>query len=491
MPSELDQICTACGLCDGSRCAAIATQAGHKFDLPDTLPSNYDGRRYTADAMDCALPIALDSHSGCSFSCLYCFANNLQRAPDRNKAALQKMIDQGTFYSEWSLQKLEKFLDRSCDDVLSKSMYPMLDRGLPVQLGALGDPFDDLERHTGWARRAIPLFIKYKVPVRVGTKGGITLQRPEYRKLFERSPEQFWFAWSIICNSDELISKIDVNAPVTSDRLKAMRGLTDLGCNCSIRFRPFLPGVSDSYPGEPEAWKTLIYRARQVGARAISFEFIFLDAVPTARQKAMSRLMFRYMGNPRFGEEWRKMSDRRESCLRGSRAYKFDMTMKVREYVHSLDMTFGCSDPAFKEFNDTGCCCGMPETGDKWFSNWSRRQMTEVIVQAKRLYDAGTPRQFNYLDWAPEWAHLTGLSSMVALNSWHAHRMKKNTTFGDHMRNKWNDPSHPRGPYIYFGKVLKPIAVDSGTGDLIYEYRPWYKGYDHSFMGEPNARPNP
>jgi hypothetical protein len=140
-----------------------------------------------------------------------------------------------------------------------------------------------------------------------------------------------------------------------------------------------LPGVSDAYSGEPNAWATLIERCHESGARAISFEYIFINPAPTDRQKAMYRLMFKSMGNPKFGEMWQAASKAGAkcfnkngdlyyppagsvSCRRGSRSYKYDMTIKVRDKVHSLGWAFGCSDPHFKEFNDYGCCCFSGDT---------------------------------------------------------------------------------------------------------------------------------
>ncbi|MCJ7747885.1 MAG: hypothetical protein MUP27_09080 [Desulfobacterales bacterium] len=481
--ASYDDICKACGLCKEKVCFSLSKDLAHTFELPERFPQTYSGARFTSDAMDCSLPIALDSHSGCSYGCTYCFANNLSRSPERSVANLQKKIREGSFYAEWPIGKLERLLARELKDPHSLAMYPVLDSGCPVQLGALGDPFDELEAHSGWAKKAIPLFIKYKIPVRVGTKGGRLLQKPEYLELFESSPDQFWFAFSIISNSDELISKVDIKAPVTSERLAAMKALTKMGCNASIRFRPFLPGISDAYPGEPEAWKKLILRARESGARAISFEYIFLHSAPTEREKALYRLMFRVMGQPHFDKTWAEMSGVGESCRRASRLYKYEMTRNIRDLVHELGMNFGCSDPHFKEWNDSGGCCGFPESGDKWFSNWSRRQMTEVIVQARRSYERGERRRFNYEDWKPAWAHAITFEGCVALKGFHDSRVLRNFTFGDSMRRKWNNPRHPRSPYHYFGGVLKPVGIDQNQ-DLVYEYSQWTETSDKEFKGE-------
>jgi DNA repair photolyase len=519
-----DKHCKTCGLCDGTLCNTLFGELNINYDLPDKFPQTYNGCRFTSDAMDCALPIAIDSHSGCFYSCLYCFSNNLMRAPDRNPAVMERLIKTGSFYSEWTINKLERFLDGGLKDEVSKAMFTLLNQGengeikCPVQLGALGDPFDNLELHSGWAKKAIPLFIKYKVPVRVGTKGGIVLQRPEYLRLFEKDPENFWFAFSIITNSDELISKIDIRAPVTSERLKAMKLLTDLGCSASLRLRPFLPGVSDTYPGEPNAWEVLIDRCNEAGARAISFEYIFLNPAPTDRQKAMYRLMFKSMGNPNFGKEWSEKSKAGRgfqneegklvlpptgsvSCRRGSRNYKYDMTVKIRDKVHSLGWSFGCSDPHFKEFNDYGCCCAIPPTHPR-LGNWSRRQLTNLVVDAYKDYQEVTayneqhqgekdfvPRkqkQYTYKSWEPAWAGMIRTSACISLGDWHTHRKLRKQTFSDIMLKKWNNLKHPRGPFMYFGGILTAVDVDLNSDSLIYEYRPWDEKFDEKFIGEEN-----
>lgn len=484
---DIHYVCRACrlnkqGHCNSEKCLPYVSDEQQKRILSVPMDQTYGGLRFTADAMDCSMPIAMDSHSGCSYGCLYCFANNLQRAVDRNPAKLQSFMKKENIYNEWPIRQLERFLDRELNSTVAKAMYPLLDAGMPVQLGALGDPLDELEASSGWLLKAIPLFIKHGVGVRVGTKGARVMMLKKYRDLFHQSPEQFWFAFSIITPSDRLIEQIDIKAPNATKRLKAMAAYAKEGHPVSLRLRPALPGVSDSYKGEPEAWKVLMDKAAEAGARAISFEFIFLEAAPTPRQRAMYKAMFKVMGNSKFGKYWNEHSNHKENCRRASREMKYELTMKIREHAHKLGMVFGCSDPHFKEYNDTGSCCGFtPDT--PYFGRYSRRQMTNVIVEARKAHERGERRLIGYEDWKPQWAHEVSLGSMVALGSWHSHRMHANTTFGDHMRNKWNDPRHPRGPYIYFAGMLDPVGVDSKTRDVVYRYVDWSKEFDKEFKG--------
>ena len=87
-----NSVCFTCGMCNGTLCSDLSKEMSLDYEYPIEFPKTYSGVRFTADAMDCALPISIDSHSGCSYNCLYCFSNNLQRAPDRNPKVLQRVI---------------------------------------------------------------------------------------------------------------------------------------------------------------------------------------------------------------------------------------------------------------------------------------------------------------------------------------------------------------------------------------------------------------
>jgi len=306
------------------------------------------------------------------------------------------------------------------------------------------------------------------------------LQRPEYLRLFENDPDMFWFAFSIICNDDVLISKIDIRAPVTSERLVAMKALTDLGCRASLRLRPFLPGISD------QGWEDLIDRADEAGSRAISFEYLFIDRKlvpykklpqkpePTQlkKQKAMMNSIYKLMGNPDFGYEWKEASQRGEILLRGSKLAKMDMTFAIRDKVHSLGWQFGISDPHWKELNDNLNCCGIPDD-DEVFGKFSREQMAAVLVQGRRAYECGEIKQFSFNDWKPSWGDMVLKADCVNLGNAIAHRVAEELTINETFRNKWNDLKDPRGPYVYFEKALFPVGVDKATGDRIYKYKPF------------------
>ncbi|KKK70859.1 hypothetical protein LCGC14_2919780, partial [marine sediment metagenome] len=128
-----------CGLCNGSLCEPFRGKA-----------KGYDGIRFTADGFDCSLQVAIDQYSTCSFNCLYCFSNFLSRDPHRKNAYK---------VGKWPIAALERLLerDREFEDPLQIYRRALWQKNpqtgehmrVPIQWGALGDPFDNIERNQG------------------------------------------------------------------------------------------------------------------------------------------------------------------------------------------------------------------------------------------------------------------------------------------------------------------------------------------------------
>ena len=257
------EICKACGRCNGTLCAALQS-AGHRSEaIPSELPQTYSsGLRFSSDAFDCAIPISMDQHSGCSYNCLYCFSNSLSRAIDRADVGTKGPAAEvaGTMYKEWPLKNLRRLLGEEAptSSRQARAAQKMLRNGSPMQWGGLGDPFDEIERATGWGLKAIELLQKYKIPVRISTKGAEVLLTEPYISAFDRGDRHFWLAFSCITANDDLIERIDLAAPNATRRLAAMKKYSDMGFKCSLRWRPFIPYVSDQWPGEPNGWRILL-----------------------------------------------------------------------------------------------------------------------------------------------------------------------------------------------------------------------------------------
>lgn len=319
----------------------------------------------------------------------------------------------------------------------------------------------NIERQQGWFLEFAKLAIKYNQPVRISTKG-VTLAQPEYLRLLSEAPHLFWIAFSIISPDDDVLQRVDVGAPNATERLATMKALSGIGCSTSLRFRPIFPGISDHTPRYPQAYRVLIEKAREAGARAISFECGFFPSrIPKDvrhRWKELERVARTPLQNiySAFGKQ---------ACTRPSYQWTEVIMHAIAEVARGQGMTIGVSDPVWKQLTETGCCCGMlPD--DPVFGNWERENATEALLQASKNPDHIIRAE----EIIPPWADDVLLSSMANLGAgpkivWH----KRYATWGDKLREIWNDPTKERSPYSYFQGALTPIRLDDGT--VGYKYK--------------------
>lgn len=446
-----------CGNCDTACGGGMCTAFQGK------LPS-YDGIRFTADGFDCALPVSIDPFNTCSFDCLYCFSNFLSRDPKRKESFRVGVMP---------ISQLERFLDFDAGSknqkisLLQSALRREKGPRCPVQLGALGDPFDNIERHRAWTLEAIPLFSKYNQPVRVSTKGGLLLQEEQYLRALGPVAHLFWVAFSIISIDDDVLKKIDRFAPNATERLAAMKRMSELGARTSLRLRPIIRNVTDRTPRHRKAWRDLMRRSRDAGAGAVSMEFMFVPGVqPPHIEKRINAISD--MAGFDMTKFYKSATSRWGACLRASRSWKEELTFAIREEAHALGMVFSVSDPHWKELNDTGCCCGMlPD--DPVFGNWERENGTNALVTAKAKYDAGLPALMYVDDIVPPWAYEQSIIGMCLVGGVKGAIAQKYTTWADKLINTWNDPKNARAPLHYFGGVARPHSLDANK-NMVYEY---------------------
>jgi DNA repair photolyase len=423
------------------------------LDAKKPLDNSYKGIRFSADGFDCALPVSMDSHTMCSFRCIYCFSNFLE---GHNQSSV--------VLKQYNLKRLENILKGDCSNETYRAIYIGLKRDqkqpCPLQLGAINDPFDNIERQQGWALKLPALLKKYNQPCRISTKGAL-LALPEYLDAFSL-PEIFWVAFSIISIDDELLAKIDRKAPPPSARIAAMKALSERGVKTSLRFRPIMPNLSDRTAKHPQAYKELIEKCAEAGAKAISMEAIFTPSVIKPEKKKDWDMLEQILGLP-LRKIYGINRIKGGACNRLRRELAEDIFHSARDIAHKCGMTFASSDPLFKHLNDTGCCCGiLPD--DPVFGNWQRENATNVVVEARN----NPTKRFTAKDGIPPWAHMQSMKGMCfATNA--KSQVMQNTTWAEKLQRGWNDLKSNRGVLYYLQGILKPVGVNS-DGDIEYVY---------------------
>ena len=433
--------------CDGTRCEPIRQKL-----------RSYSGIRYTADGFDCALPVCIDSHSKCSFDCSYCFSDNIighrgasSRIGQTSIGMIENILSGKPSKHGDNIRLALKYDNRN------KNGYPC-----PIQVGGVCDPCDNIERNQGWLLKLLKLAIKYEQPLRLSTKG-ITLLEDDYLKILKERPELFWVAFSLITPDDKLLSKVDRFAPNATERLNAMNKLTEIGVTCSLRFRPIIPGLSDSTPDYPMAYETLIERASDSGATAISAETVFVPGMMTSEMSQKWSNLQKYIGIDL--QKTYYSFGKRQSCTRPSYLWSENIMHKIVDTAHKYNMDVGISDPVWKQLSDCGCCCGI-RPDHPVFGNWERESATNALITAR-----DTKKKIYLEDISPPWSYKVKKDALVAVGAGPEQQYGRHHTYwSDHLRHVWNNVNMERNPTNYFQGAIVPIDVDS-NGNLVYEYR--------------------
>ncbi len=450
MPIKLDEqrwkhtpTCKTCGSCDTK----------HGCDVARTELRDYSGIRFTADGFDCALPISIDSHSRCSFGCLYCFSDNTIEHREQTERQLGQM----------SLSKMERIFSGEGGKegaIIRKALkYDRRNAGgypTAVQLGAITDPTDNIERQQGWLLKFMDIAIKYKQPVRISTKGKL-LKDKDYLDKMSEAPELFWVAFSIISPDDKLMEMIDWKAPTPSERIATMKALGEIGVKTSLRFRPITPGISDRTKRHQYAYKDLIWMAADAGAKAISYEVAFYPALGKQKFDDMSKIVGMDL------TAIYKSFGRIDPCARPSYIWTEGIMHAIRDEAKKAGMTVGVSDPVWKQLSESGCCCGIvPE--DPVFGNWQEESATNQLLLAR-----DTGKEITLEDITPAWALEKNLVGIVNPGTGPTAMYSKNKTWSDLLKKNWNNPAAIRSPMNYFQGALQPSRVDE-NGNLVYRY---------------------
>jgi DNA repair photolyase len=413
------------------------------MDAP-ALRQDYQSPRWSAEILDCSLPMSLDTYSACSYRCLYCFSFN-QKAIG---------IAAGSYLSNTVRSINVARLKKMFTEPFPGQFGPYIRERRMFQWGGLSDAFDEYERQFGVTLDLLRFFRDIQYPISFSTKGTWWTQDQRYQEAFAGA-SNWHIKVSMITLDEERARKVEVLCPTPKERLAAMARLAKMGlAGVTLRLRPFIIGVST------RDFDALIAAAADNGADSVSTEFMCLETRnprTRPRYEVMSRLV---------GIDLLKMYQAAggSGYLRLNRAIKRPYMEAMAESCEKHGLRFYVSDAHFKEMCANGSCCGV-----KPGMPYSTAQFTEALLIAKakgrvRFCDvyAGREHQFNYI-----WERAEGFNT--------AHSEKRaqfdGWTMLDWIKYHWNNVESLKSPARYFGGVLRAVEIDE-DGNVVYEYRP-------------------
>lgn len=449
----------------------VQANKGYKINRDSPLALSYSSPRLSSEFPDCSMPLSFDSYSHCSLGCAYCFA-------------LMQKMNNPTFANKLHAVNPKKMINEIEGKSKSKKYKHFYKKRFLLHWGGFADPFCNFEKANNIGYEIISGLAKNSYPTLFSFKGS-AIFRPNFRKLFGKYAKQknFAFQCSIIAPSDKQSREIEIGVQVTSQRIKALKMLSDMGYYCILRLRPFIVGITD------DGLDDLLYKCLEAGVQAVSMEYLALDWRATKTLAKRYKWIGELIGVKNIMEYFKALSPiERGSYLRLNRLVKEETVKKVYRFCIDNDLVFGCSDPDFKELCTSGSCCAMPDKypENKELQNWTKNQLTFHIKEARKKYHlTGSKKQIRFQDvFKPE--EDTYLTSKTFTQDFVAVTGKttserQHSRLYDFVRDIWNNLRSPGNPRNYFNGKLMPIRTDEND-NLVYIYRP--SSYEDRWLKE-------
>ncbi|MCD7900859.1 MAG: radical SAM protein [Bacteroides sp.] len=129
-----------------------------------------------------------------------------------------------------------------------------------IGTGSMNDPYMPMEKEMGLTRRALQTISNFRFPVHIITKSDLIVRDLDVIK--EISKVYAAVSITITTADDNLASKIEPYAPVTSARFRALEQLSAAGVYTGITLMPLLPYINDTV----QNLRDILNRAKDSGA---------------------------------------------------------------------------------------------------------------------------------------------------------------------------------------------------------------------------------
>jgi DNA repair photolyase len=213
-----------------------------------------------------------------------------------------------------------------------------------IGTGSMNDPYAPVEKQYQLTRGALKLFLQYGYPVHVLTKSKLVMRDVDLLSEIERNTQAL-VSFTITTCDDELGKKLEPGAALVSERLAAMKYLSERGIKVGVLLMPVLPFIEDSW----DNIRGIVELAHAHGAGYI------LAAFGMTQRKGSQEYYLRQLGRlfpgikekhlRAFGKRYecaangaQKLSEQfKELCIQKGIALKVPK-YKVRERVRQLSL---------------------------------------------------------------------------------------------------------------------------------------------------------
>ena len=183
----------------------------------------------------------LNLYRGCQHACIYCDSRS-------------------TCYQLGELSQVR--YKSNATELLEKELRRKKIKGT-IGFGSMNDPYMPVEQKMELTKKALEIISLHRFPVHIITKSNLILRDMEVLKKI--STVYAAISITITTADDELAKIIEPNAPLPSDRFKALNILIKNGIYCGITMMPILPFITDTEKNISD----IIHKAKECGVNYI------------------------------------------------------------------------------------------------------------------------------------------------------------------------------------------------------------------------------
>lgn len=414
------------------------------------LSLGYQSPRWTAEILDCSMPMTFDTYSACSYNCMYCFAffqkaHNVKDYQSESVRCVnaEKVIRMFKNILAGNFSLLNKTEQQFAPYVLSRKL---------MQWGAMADQFDLYEKEFGVTLALLKFFDIIDYPLSFSTKAAWWTKDKRYMDIFARHKHNWHVKVSIITSDRRKAAVIEKGVETPEERLAALKRLSDIGINTTLRLRPYMIGASDDF-------EETITKAAACGVKSVTTEFFCMEARADARTKERYAEMSRVLGY----DVWKfyMENSKQHGYKRLSKGIKLPIIQKMMAITTGLGLRFNVSDAHCRELNGSVNCCGVPID---W--NYQKSHFGAAIKIAQkngfvRFSDISKEinSMFNF-----GWVQAAGFNT----SSNKLRAVFYDTKMSEWIRYCWNNTKSGNSPGKMYS-CLSPFGKDA-NGDVIYKY---------------------
>ena len=328
-------------------------------ELPDDFQSML---QVSSRATECPMPLNMDVYAGgLCFQCIYCFA---------------KLFEQSlyaAFYDGWELEQIRASSPEYVTNELNKiidgkgkgDVKRAIDRRIPIRLGIRTEDFIPIEKTKKVALTALEVIGDHGYPMMINTKSTLVAEGEWFKEICKMDND---IAIQItITHVDDKIAKlIEMAAPSSTDRFKAMKKLNEVGIKCMPRIEPAMAYVNLTEEHIPQ----YVERCIEAGAKHVTTD------------------TYSYFANDKgIRENFYIQGIDYDRMFRACAEYQIVGSLFLEKLMLALqDEGVGCSTFNFHSlpFNSDDICCGVGDHfKDAGFNTFNLLTLAREIVKSK------------------------------------------------------------------------------------------------------------